>query len=63
MDEVRVGDPALANKCLDLCQALISQGKAFTFALTHTSTSLTFSLDTRGEEKVEEKEAPAGGSP
>ena len=50
---MREGDPAMATKCLDLCQALVSQGKAFTFSLTHTGTSFTFSLDTRGEEKVE----------
>ena len=53
MEAVREGDPAMATKCLDLCQALVSQGKAFTFSLTHTGTSFTFSLDTRGEEKVE----------
>ena len=40
--------PSLATKCLDLCQALISQGRAFTFNLSVDS-SFTFSLDTRGE--------------
>ena len=55
MEAVREGDQAMATKCLELCQALVSQGKPFTFSLTHTSTSFTFSLDTRGEEKVEKK--------
>ena len=53
MEAVGECDPAMAIKCLELCQVLISQGKAF--SLTHTSTSLTFSLDTRGEEKVAKK--------
>ena len=55
MEAVGECDPAMAIKCLELCQVLISQGKAFTLSLTHTSTSLTFSLDTRGEEKVAKK--------
>jgi len=41
----------MASKCLDLCQALVSQGQAFTLSLTHTGTSFTFSLDTRSKEK------------
>ena len=53
MEAVGECDPAMAIKCLELCQVLISQGKAFTLSLTHTS--LTFSLDTRGEEKVAKK--------
>ena len=40
------GDHPLSTKCLDLCQALTSQGKTFTFTLTIGS-SFTFSLDTR----------------
>jgi len=44
-------DLTLATKSLDLCQALIGQGQAFTFTLTHTGTSVTFSLDTRMEIK------------
>ena len=48
-------DPTLASKSLDLCQALISQGKDFTFSLTYTGTSCTFSLDTRGKDTSREK--------
>ena len=43
------GDHSLSTKCLDLCQVLTSQGKAFTFTLTIGS-SFTFSLDTRGKD-------------
>jgi len=42
------GDPAMLSQCLDLCQALASKGQKFTLNLTHTGTSFTFSLDTRG---------------
>ena len=52
------GDPSLAKQCLELCQALTSQGKEFSFTLT-ISSSFTFSLDTRGRKtpatKVERK--------
>ena len=41
-------DPNLATKCLDLCQALSSQGVAFNFSLSIGST-FSFSLDTRGK--------------
>ena len=40
--------PNLATKCLDFCQALISQGVAFNFSLSIGST-FSFSLDTRGK--------------
>jgi len=43
-------DATSATKSLDLCQALIGQGQAFTFSLTYTGTSYTFSLDTRSKE-------------
>ena len=39
----------MAYKCLDICQALVAKGQPFTFSLSVGST-LTFSLDTRGEE-------------
>ena len=39
-------DSSLASKCLDLCQALASQGQEFTFSVTIGS-SFSFSLDTR----------------
>ena len=41
------GNSTLANKCLDFCQALTSQSKAFTFTL-NLGTDFSFSLDTRG---------------
>ena len=41
------GDHSLATKCLDICQALASQGRNFTFNLSLSPFS--FSLDTRGE--------------
>ena len=40
------GDTSLANRCLDFCQVLHSQGKDFTFTLTLAS-SFTFSMDTK----------------
>ena len=40
------GDFALANKCVDFCHALASQGMAFTFSLTLGS-GFSFSLDSR----------------
>ena len=43
LDEV---DSTMANKCLDICQALTSQGKTFNFTLKIGS-SFNFSLDTR----------------
>jgi len=49
--EVSGVDSTVVSKCLDLCQALVSQGQAFTLSLTHTGTSFTFSLDTRSKEK------------
>ena len=42
------GDNSLANKCMDLCQALQSQGRSFSFTLTIAS-SFTFSLDSKVE--------------
>ena len=42
-------DSSLATKCLDFCQMLTSQGKAFNFSLSIGS-AFSFSLDTR--EKV-----------
>ena len=42
-------DSSLASKCLDFCQMLTSQGKAFNFSLSIGS-AFSFSLDTR--EKV-----------
>ena len=41
-----VGATDLANKCLDFCQALSSQGTAFKFSLAMGS-DFSFSLDTR----------------
>ena len=57
MEAVREGDPALATQCLDLCQALISKGLAFSPSLSVGSTT-TFTLDTR-----EKKEVPSRRSP
>ena len=42
-------DPTLANKCLDLCQALLCQGMPFTISISVGSFNL--SLDTRKESK------------
>ena len=42
-----MGETDLANKCLDFCQTLSSQGSAFKFSLTMGS-NFSFSLDTRG---------------
>ena len=39
-------DSSLAAQCLDLCQALTSQGKAFQFSLT-IGTTFAFTLDSR----------------
>ena len=39
-------DPALAMKCLELCQTLVAQGKAFKLTMC---SDFSFSLDTRGE--------------
>ena len=38
-------DTAMLNKCLDFCQALVSQGQKFSFSLT-TGSTFSFSLDT-----------------
>ena len=48
MTAVGESDPNLATKCLDFCQALSSQGVAFNFSLSISSTFF-FSLDTRGK--------------
>ena len=45
---------SLANKCMDFCQALASQGTSFSFMLT-TGSQFCFSLDTRGMKTVEVK--------
>ena len=45
---VSSGDSSLTSQCLAFCQALASQGQAFTFSLSIGS-SFTFSLDTRGK--------------
>ena len=47
---VMEGDYTLATKCLEICQALTSQGKTFSFTLTHTGSSFTFTLDTKEKE-------------
>ena len=47
MAAVSENDSSLANKCLALCQALNSQGKAFKFSLTIGNT-FSFSLDSGG---------------
>ena len=53
---------ALATKCLDLCQALTSKGKTFTFSL-NIGPSFSFSLDTResstSQEVVKKKLSPS----
>ena len=46
--------PTLASQCLDLSQALVRQGLAFSLSLTIGS-KFTFSLDTR---KIEEQPSP-----
>ena len=40
---------SLLSKCLDLCQALCSQGQAFNFSVT-IGQDFTFSMDTRRKE-------------
>ena len=40
---------SLLSKCLDLCQALCSQGQAFNFSVT-IGQDFTFSMDTRSKE-------------
>ena len=51
---------SLLSKCLDLCQALCSQGQAFNFSVT-IGQDFTFSMDTRSKEvspvKVVKKKA------
>ena len=49
-----VGEMSLANKCMDFCQALASQGTTFSFILT-TGSQFSFSLETRGMKTVEAK--------
>ena len=49
MEAVGGVNPTMASQCLDLCQALIGHGQAFTFSLTIGAT-FTFSLDTRSKE-------------
>ena len=46
--KMSVEDQTLASKCLDICQALVTQGKEFSFSLRIRST-FNFSLDTRKE--------------
>ena len=48
MTAVGESDASLATKCLDFCQALTSQGKAFKFSLV-LGPDFSFSLDTRDE--------------
>ena len=53
MTAVAGKDPTLALKCLDLCQALVVKGLAFSLSLTSSpSSGFTFSLDTRKEEST-----------
>jgi len=59
MSAVSGVDPTLVTQCLDLCQALVSQGVAFNFSLTTNSDStFTFSLDTRGCKEKKESNKP-----
>ena len=61
MTAVSETDSSLTTKCLDFCQALASQGKAFKFSVTIGST-FTFSLDTReGKETlpIKNKKSPS----
>ena len=52
--EVSGDNHSLATKCLDICQALSSQGKEFSFSLNFSlNSSFTFTLDTR------EKDTPS----
>ena len=52
----------LANKCLDICQALTSKGNEFTFSL-NIGSNFSFSLDTRfsstSTEMVKKKPSPS----
>ena len=41
-------DTAMLSKCLEFCQVLVSKGQKFSFSLT-TSSTFSFSLDTRKE--------------
>ena len=64
MTAVGESESALASKCLDLCQTLMSQGLAFKFSLT-VGSSFAFSLDTspsldtKGKEPVKKKPKPS----
>ena len=65
MSAVSGVEPASATQCLDICQALVSQGVAFNFSLTTNSDStFTFTLDTRGtRERVESTKPRARKKP
>ena len=52
MGAVSGADPTLATQCLEICQALVTKGVAFSLSMTVGST-ITFTLDTR------EKEVPS----
>ena len=60
-------DSSLASQCLALCQALVSQGKAFTFSLKIDSNSTLSCCFARGSDKEEgeplykEEECPKEG--
>jgi hypothetical protein len=51
-------DASLTTQCLDFCQALASQGQAFSFALTIGST-FSFSLDNREKVNLKKKPSPS----
>ena len=64
MTAVGESESALASKCLDLCQTLMSQGLAFKFSLTVGSgfafaLDTSLSLDTKGKEPVKKKPKPS----
>ena len=49
MAAVSGADPIMASQCLDICQALVAKGVAFTLSL-HVGSTITFTLDTREKE-------------
>ena len=49
MEAVSGADPALARQCLELCQALITKGMAFSLSMT-VGPTITFTLDTKVKE-------------
>ena len=53
-----VGEPDLAIKCLDFCQALNSQGNAFKFSLTLAS-GFSFSFDSKELALDKKKPSPS----